>query len=130
MHSERYVKGLEMLQAVDGHGGQAVVDSLKDIAPDFAKYLIEYPFGDLYSREGLDLKSKEIAVVAALTALGNASPQLKVHIAASLNVGLTKNEIVEVIMLMSVYAGFPAALNGLFAAKEVFAQHDESAQPD
>jgi 4-carboxymuconolactone decarboxylase len=82
--------------------------------------LIEFPFGDIYSRAGLDLKSREVAVVAALTALGNAAPQLKVHIHGALNVGCTKQEVVEVIMQMAVYAGFPAALNGLFAAKEVF----------
>jgi 4-carboxymuconolactone decarboxylase len=61
-----------------------------------------------------------VATIAALTALGNAAPQLKVHIEAGLNVGLSRDEIVEVIMQMAVYAGFPAALNGLFAAKEVF----------
>jgi 4-carboxymuconolactone decarboxylase len=98
-----------------------VIDSLRDIAPDFARYLIEFPFGDIYSRPGLDLKSREIAVVAALTALGNAAPQLKVHIQGALNVGVTRDEVVEVIMQMAVYAGFPAALNGLTAAKEVFA---------
>ena len=125
MNSERYLKGLEMLYAVDGKGGQAVVDSLKDIAPDFATYLIEFPFGDIYSRPGLDLKSRELIVIGALTALGNATPQLKVHIAASLNVGWTREEIVEAIMQVAVYAGFPAALNGLFAAKEFFAKHDE-----
>ncbi|MEO8120205.1 MAG: carboxymuconolactone decarboxylase family protein, partial [Rhodoferax sp.] len=101
--------------------GQRVIDSLADIAPDFARYLIEFPFGDIYSRPGLDLKSREIAVVAALTALGNAAPQLKVHIQGALNVGVTQGEIVEVIMQMAVYAGFPAALNGLSAAREVFA---------
>ena len=78
MNSERYLKGLEMLYAVDGKGGQAVVDSLKDIAPDFATYLIEFPFGDIYSRPGLDLKSRELIVIGALTALGNATPQLKI----------------------------------------------------
>ena len=123
MFSERYITGQEMLQRVDGHGGEAVVDSLQDIAPDFARYLIEFPFGDIYARPGLDLRSREIATIAALTALGNAAPQLKVHIAAGLNVGLTQEEITEVIMQMAVYAGFPAALNGLFAAKEVFAAH-------
>lgn len=123
MSSERYITGQEMLQRVDGHGGEAVVDSLRDIAPDFARYLIEFPFGDIYARPGLDLRSREIATIAALTALGNAEPQLKVHIAAGLNVGLTQEEITEVIMQMAVYAGFPAALNGLFAAKEVFAAH-------
>ena len=123
MDSERYLTGQRMLQQVDGKGGDAVVDSLKDIAPDFAQYLIEFPFGDIYSRPGLDLRSREIATVAALTAMGNAAPQLKVHIAASLHVGLTQEEIIEVMMQMAVYAGFPAALNGLFAAKEVFASH-------
>ncbi|HFR0056463.1 TPA: carboxymuconolactone decarboxylase family protein [Klebsiella quasipneumoniae] len=123
MSSERYITGQEMLQRVDGHGGEAVVDSLRDIAPDFARYLIEFPFGDIYARPGLDLRSREIATIAALTALGNAEPQLKVHIAAGLNVGLTQEEITEVIMQMAVYAGFPAALNGLFAAKAVLAAH-------
>ncbi|AYO70087.1 MULTISPECIES: carboxymuconolactone decarboxylase family protein [Klebsiella] len=121
MSSERYIIGQEMLQRVDGKGGEAVVDSLRDIAPDFARYLIEFPFGDIYARPGLDLRSREIATIAALTALGNAEPQLKVHIAAGLNVGLTQEEITEAIMQMAVYAGFPAALNGLFAARAVFA---------
>lgn len=125
MHSERFITGQNMLQQVDGKGGDAVVESLKDIAPDFARYLIEFPFGDIYSRPGLDLRSREIATVAALTALGNATPQLKVHIAAALRVGLTQEEIIEVMMQMAVYAGFPAALNGLFAAKEVFAANPE-----
>lgn len=121
MDSERYITGQKMLQQVDGKGGEAVVNSLKDIAPDFARYLLEFPFGDIYARPGLDLRSREIATVAALTAMGNAAPQLKVHITAALHVGLTQEEIIEVIMQMAVYAGFPAALNGLFAAKEVFA---------
>ncbi len=118
----RYQRGLEKLREVDGQAGDRVLQSLQDIAPDFARYLIEFPFGDIYSRPGLDLKSREIAVVAALTAMGNATPQLKVHIHAALNVGVTREEIVETIMQMAVYAGFPAALNGLMAAKEVFAQ--------
>lgn len=119
----RYERGKRELTRIDGEGGEKVVAALADIAPDFARYLIEFPFGDIYSRPGLDLKAREIATIAALTALGNAAPQLKVHIAAGLNVGLTQDEIVEVIMQMAVYAGFPAALNGLFAAKEIFATH-------
>lgn len=121
MTSNRYDQGLAKLQEIDGEAGTNVINSLRDIAPDFARYLIEFPFGDIYSRPGLDLRSREIAVVAALTALGNAAPQLKVHIQGALNVGVTQEEVVEVIMQMAVYAGFPAALNGLFAAKEVFA---------
>ena len=117
----RYARGYRALSEIDGKAGENVISALADIAPDFANYLIEFPFGDIYSRPGLDLRSREIATVAALTALGNATPQLKVHIEAALNVGVSRKEIVEVIMQMAVYAGFPAALNGLFAAKDVFA---------
>lgn len=126
--NDRYQRGWEKLKEVDGEAGERVIESLKDIAPDFARYLIEFPFGDIYSRPGLDLKSREIAVIAALTALGNATPQLKVHIHGALNVGCTRQEIIEVIIQMAVYAGFPAALNGLFAAKEIFKERDDRGQ--
>ena len=128
--SQRYARGLAKLREIDGEGGVKVVESLAGIAPDFARLVIEFPFGDIYSRPGLDLRSREIATVAALTAMGNATPQLKVHVQAALNVGVTRDEVVEVIMQMAVYAGFPAALNGLFAARDVFAAEDEkSARP-
>ncbi|WP_342234535.1 carboxymuconolactone decarboxylase family protein [Inquilinus sp. OTU3971] len=107
---------------IDGEAGHNVVAALADIAPDFATYLFEFPFGDIYSRAGLDLRSREIATIAALIAMGNAAPQLRVHIEAGLNVGLSREEFIEVIMQMAVSAGFSAALNGLFAVKEVFAQ--------
>ena len=122
-HEEiRFQTGLAKLEEVDGEAGEKVIAALQDIAPDFARLLVSFAFGDIYSRPDLDLKSREIAVVAALTALGNAAPQLKVHIHAALNVGCSRNEIIETIMMMAVYAGFPAALNALFAAKEVFAE--------
>lgn len=117
---------MRALSEIDGHAGENVVNQLADIAPDFARYIIEFPFGDIYSRPGLDLRSREIATIAALAALGNAAPQLKVHIEACLNVGISREEIVEVLIQMAVYAGFPAAVNGLFAAKEVFAARDDA----
>mgnify|MGYP001489642659 CR=1 FL=1 len=90
--------------------------------------MLEFSFGDIYSRPGLDLRAREIATIAALTAMGTATPQLKVHIGAGLNVGLAREEIVEIMIQMAVYAGFPAALNGLFAAKEVFAARPAEAE--
>ena len=120
MKSERYKIGWKKLAEIDGEQGERVVEALKDISPDFADLLIEFPFGDVYNRPGLDLKSKEISTVAALTAMGTATPQLKVHVHGALNVGCSSQEIIGVIIQMAIYAGFPAALNGLFAAKEVF----------
>ncbi|MEL6162051.1 MAG: carboxymuconolactone decarboxylase family protein [Cyanobacteria bacterium J06627_32] len=129
-HTHRYRLGWQKLKEIDGEAGEKVVASLKDIAPDLARYTVEFPFGDIYTRPGLDLKSREIATVAALTALGNAQPQLKVHIHGALNVGCTRKEVVEVIIQMAVYAGFPAALNGIAAAKSVFAERDAIAEND
>lgn len=127
-NNDRYARGWDKLKEIDGEAGERVIAALAPIAPDFARYLIEFPFGDIYSRPALDLKSREIATIAALAALGNAQPQLKVHIEGALNVGCTREEIVETFMQMAVYAGFPAALNALFAAKEVFASRDAAAQ--
>jgi len=117
---DRYRTGLAMLREIDAEQGDQVIAALADIAPDFARYVIEFPFGDIYARPGLDLRTRELAAVAALTAMGTAMPQLKVHLHAALNVGCRQDEIVEVIMQMAVFAGFPAALNGLAAAKDVF----------
>jgi 4-carboxymuconolactone decarboxylase len=124
MSTERFKRGLEKLQEIDDTAVERLTENLKDIAPDLAKYTIEFPFGDIYSRPGLDLKSREIATIAALTTLGYALPQLKTHINGALNAGCTKEEIVEVIMQMAVYAGFPAALNAMYAAKEIFKERE------
>ncbi|MBB6581503.1 carboxymuconolactone decarboxylase family protein [Ralstonia solanacearum] len=123
-HGERYARGWQKLQEVDDIAGERVVASLADIAPDLGRYIVEFGFGDIYSRPGLTLREREIATIAALTALGNAAPQLKVHIEAGLNVGLTREAITETILQMALYAGFPAALNCMFAAKAVFADQD------
>lgn len=117
--SDRYINGWDKLKEIDGEAGEKVIDSLKDISPDLGKYIIEYAFGDIYTRDGLDLKSKEIAVVAALTAIGTAQPQLKVHINGALNTGSSVNEIKEVVLQMSGYSGFPSCINGMNALKEV-----------
>lgn len=125
-HSDRYTQGWEKLKEIDGEAGEKVIHGLKDIAPDLGRFVIEYAFGDIYTRVGLDLKAKEIAVVAALTAMGTAQPQLKVHLNGALNTGSTISEIKEVILQMSVYAGFPSCINGMVAFKEVL--HERKAQ--
>lgn len=121
--SERYQRGLKRLEQVDGAAGLAVVEQLSRSFPDVERLLVEFPFGDVYTRPGLALREREIATVAALTALGHTAPQLKVHVHAALHVGCTPAEVVEIMLQMAVYAGFPAMLNGLAVAKEVFSEH-------
>jgi 4-carboxymuconolactone decarboxylase len=129
-NSDRYQRGWEKLKEVDGEAGEKVVESLKDISPDLGRYTIEFPFGDVYSRGVLTLKEREISTISALAALGNAQPQLKVHIHGALNVGCTRQEVIEIFIQMAVYAGFPAALNATFAAKEVFQERDKKGIKD
>lgn len=125
MRSERFITGWEKLKEIDGEAGEKVIESLKDISPELGTYIIEYAFGDIYSRSGLDLKSKEIAVVAALAAMGNALPQLKVHINGALNTGSSINEVKEVILQISVYSGFPSCINAMNTLNEVLQDREK-----
>ena len=128
MESDRYRRGQEALQKIHGHTGERVIEALQEVAPDLARYIAEFAYGDIYSRGVLSLKEREIATVAALTALGNAAPELKTHIHAALNVGCSRQEVMEVILQMAVYAGFPAALNASFVAKDAFGERDGAGQ--
>lgn len=124
---DRYERGLQRLDELSQGMGQAVVESMSKTSPDFARYLVEYPYGDVFCRAGLDDKQRELSTVAALAALGYAEPELRVHINSALNAGASREEISETMILMSVYAGFPAAIHGLRAAESVFEARDEGA---
>ncbi len=119
---ERYRQGKAKLAQIHGEHGTTAVQSLEDVAPDLARYIFEFAFGDIYNRQGLDLRERQIATIAALTVQGHAEPQLRAHIRGGLNVGLSQQEIVEVITQMAVYAGFPAAMNAATAARKAFAE--------
>jgi 4-carboxymuconolactone decarboxylase len=118
--TERYERGLSKLKEIYGEQAQMLVAALGEVTPDLSRYVVEFAFGDIHCRTGLNLKSREIATLAALTALGNAPSQLRAHIGAALNVGCSQEEVVEVILQMALYAGFPATINAMQAAKEVF----------
>jgi 4-carboxymuconolactone decarboxylase len=120
MQNMRYEKGMKIMNRVMGESGSKTRHSLKKTAPDFERLLVEFPFGEIYCRPELDLKSRELATIAMLAALGYATPQLKVHLRAALNLGWTQVEVIEILMQVSVYAGFPAALNAIQAADDVF----------
>jgi 4-carboxymuconolactone decarboxylase len=124
---ERFRAGLDVLNAVDGQAGQNVIDSLADVSPDLAHHIVAWGFGDIYARPGLKPRDRQLVTLGMLTALGGCEPQLKVHIGAGLNVGLSQSEIVEALLHSAVYCGFPRALNATFVAKAVFAERAEKA---
>ena len=116
---DRYEKGRKVLEKTQNNPVEDIFKDLEDIAPDLSRFVVEFPYSEIYTREEVDLKTRELCTVAALTAIGTI-PQLKDHINAALNVGNTPKEVVEIIMQMSAYAGFPKSINGIVAAKEVF----------
>jgi 4-carboxymuconolactone decarboxylase len=118
----RYGRGLVTMRAIFGPGIEAALNDLAATSPDLARCLVEFPFGDIYPRPGLDLKTREMLTVAALTVLGYPQAELKEHIRGALNVGCTHNEILEIILQMAVYAGFPAALEAVKTAASVFGE--------
>lgn len=122
--SERFARGQATLASIHGHVGQGVMARLQDIAPDFARMIIEFPYGDLYSRGVLSPRERQIATIASLITQGNAPTELKAHLQGALNVGCSRQDVVELIMQMAVYAGFPAALNAMFVAQGLFEELD------
>jgi 4-carboxymuconolactone decarboxylase len=120
VEDERFRRGWARLIEVDAESGERVIESLKDVAPDLGRYVVEFAYGDIYLRPGLDLRQRQLVTVSALTTLGGAEPQLEVHINAALNVGLSAEEVVEALLHCVPYAGFPRALNAMFVAKRVF----------
>lgn len=114
--------GKTALAQVDGSAADGVMNSLETIAPAVGKYILEFAFGDIYTRPVLDLKQREMITITALLIQGDAAPQLNVHINGALNVGLTKEEIIETFIQCIPYIGFPRVLNALNVAKQVFSK--------
>jgi 4-carboxymuconolactone decarboxylase len=121
---ERYERGWQMLQQIDGEVGEKVIDALAEVSPELGRQVIAWAFGDIYTRPDLPPRDRQLVTLGALTALGGCEPQLDVHVNAALNVGLTPAEIVEALLHAAVYCGMPRALNATFVAKKVFAERN------
>ena len=122
MENERLKIGTEMLNNVDGHAGENVIASLENIAPDLGKFIIEFAFGDIYSRPSLTLQEREMITIVSLLTAGGCETQLEVHINGSLNVGIPPEKIIETFLQCVPYTGFPKVLNAVNVAKAVFPQ--------
>ena len=119
---DRFERGMKVLSDVDGEVGRRVIDSLAEVSPELGHQVVAWGFGEVYSRQELSPRDRQLVTLGMLTALGGCEPQLDVHVNASLNVGLTPVEIVEALLHSSVYCGFPKALNATLVAKKVFAE--------
>ena len=124
MEQTRFELGMVQLKQIDGAGGEAVIKSLEDIAPDVGKYIVEFAFGEIYPRGELSMQERELITIASLLTLGGCEPQLEVHINGSLNVGIPAEKIIEAFIQCIPYVGFPRVLNAIFTAKKVFAERN------
>ena len=120
MKKTRFEIGMENLRKIDGKGGVTVIQSLEPISPDLGKYIIEFAFGDIYDRAELSLQEREMITLASLLTAGGCEPQLEVHIAGALNVGISPEKIIETFLQCVPYTGFPRVLNAVFTAKKIF----------
>ena len=123
--SERYRRGIDIAEQLASDKVAHFVESgVAEVAPDFARMTIEFAFGDLYARDALDLRSRELIAIAVLAASGTAAPQLRVHIESAASSGITKAEIVEALMQTALYAGFPTALKALADCHDLLTDND------
>jgi len=124
--SERYRRGVDVVQKLSSGSLEKFLKTsrIAEVAPDFVRMTIEFVFGDIYSRDALTLRDREIAAIASLASLGHAGPQLRTHIEAALQLGLSKAEIVEILMQIGIYSGFPSALNALSDCHDLLAEGD------
>lgn len=122
MENTRFTQGMEQLKAIDGKEGENVIKSLEDIAPDLGKFIVEFAFGDIYTREGLTTEEREMITLSSLLTAGGCEPQLEVHINGALNVGISPEKVIETFLQCIPYTGFPKVLNAVFVAKKVFSE--------
>lgn len=123
---DRFKKGMETMKEYvteDALKQMVESDALADIAPDLRKMIVEFAYGDIYSREGLGKKERALVVITAVVAQG-AAPQTKTHITRGLHAGLTPQEIVEALLQLVPYIGFPRVQNALTIAQEVFREQN------
>jgi 4-carboxymuconolactone decarboxylase len=118
---ERYERGWEKLQELAGADGKRVIETVEELSPDLARLVVEFGYGDIYTRPGLDIRQRQLIAIAALTALGGADAQLDYHVRIGLDAGLKPSEIVEAIVHCIPFVGFARVLNAARAVKRAFA---------
>jgi 4-carboxymuconolactone decarboxylase len=118
---DRYERGRRRFLEVHDEKALTAVEGLGDLG----RAIVEFAYGDVYTRGALSLRDREIAAVAALVATGRSS-QIPQHLRASLKAGLSPDELREVILQTATIAGFPPAMNAMSTLKSVLGERGES----
>ncbi len=113
--------GKKKLADVLGQRADEIIENFESVSPDFANYIVDFAYGDLYAREGLSDKTKELAAVACMIGQGNTGLPLKAHLKGMLNVGWTKEEVIEVLIFLVGYKGFPSSVDAILHLKDILA---------
>ena len=128
MQSDSHIRqrGAQKIHDILGQSAQDVEKTLGDISPALATYVLEVVYGQIYQSPVLDNKTRQIITVAALATMGTASPQLRTHIGGAMRCGVTREQLVELMLQLVPYVGLAAAINGLSVCREVFAAQDRA----
>lgn len=124
-HTDRRERAFALLARLDPQAPTRVAASLDALPPELAELVLGFAFADVLARPGIDLCTREMLTVATLMGMGTAPGQLEFHIRAALNVGVSRETIIEILLQVAVYAGVPACMNGISAARSAFAAHDK-----
>jgi 4-carboxymuconolactone decarboxylase len=125
--TDSYRAGLDVITRT-GAGQDPLRNRAAEVAPDFVRLAIGFSYGEIFSRPGLDLRSRELAAVSAHAAMGRSPAQLRTHVAAALHLGWTRAEIIEVLIQTASHAGVPAALNALAECHALLVERDADCQ--
>ena len=116
-------RGLALFQQLHGgHAGEAIVADMRGLCPAFADMTIDWAFGGVMARPGLDLLTRQLVLIASCVTLGHAEPQLRAHVQAAFAAGATRDQIVETILQLTFYAGGPAVRNSLVSVRDLLEQ--------
>jgi 4-carboxymuconolactone decarboxylase len=121
--NKNYQKGIDILKQMTDDEGMKGINHLQDIFPDFGDRMVDFGFGQIYSRPNLELKLREVVTITALITQG-AFEQLNFHINSALRVGLKQEEILEIILQCAAYVGFPKACSALVIAGQIFKENE------
>ena len=119
MTKSTHEQGIQKMKEILGEKTGQRIEAFDKISPDFKNYIIDFAYGDLYARKGLSDKSRELAAVASLITQGSTGNALKAHLRGMLNVGWNKNEIIELLIFLIGFVGFPKVVDAMYVLAEL-----------